>query len=71
MLAKNQYRVRTLKLEIDLSALALVRRYGWTFIFNAYYTAIGLNQIDDNIIISMDTVFNSILGVRKFDPREV
>jgi predicted nucleic acid-binding protein len=57
--------------EIDLLALALIRQYGFTSIFDAYYAATALNQIEDHIIISTDTVFDCIPGIRRMDPREI
>jgi len=56
---------------IDLLALALVRQYGITSIFDAYYAATALNQIEDHTIISTDTVFNTIPGIKRIDPREI
>lgn len=56
---------------IDLLALTLMRQYGLTSIFDAYYAATALNQIEDNTIISTDTVFNTIPGIKRIDPREI
>jgi hypothetical protein len=56
--------------EIDLLALALIRQYGFTSIFDAYYAATALNQIEDHIIISTDTIFDCIPGIKRMDPRE-
>ncbi len=57
--------------EIDLLALALIRQYGFTSIFDAYYAATALNQVDDHTIISTDSVFDCIPGIRRIDPRKV
>jgi hypothetical protein len=57
--------------EIDLLALVLIRQYGFTSIFDAYYAATALNQIEDHIIISTDTAFNCIPGIKRMDPREI
>ena len=57
--------------EIDLLALALIRQYGFTSIFDAYYAATALNQIEDHIIISTDTVFDCMPGIKRMDPREI
>jgi predicted nucleic acid-binding protein len=57
--------------EIDLLALALIRQYGFTSIFDAYYAATALNQIEDHIIISTDTAFDCIPGIKRMDPREI
>jgi predicted nucleic acid-binding protein len=57
--------------EIDLLALALVRQYGLTSIFDAYYAATALNQVEDHTIISTDTAFDCIPGIKRVDPREI
>ena len=57
--------------EIDLLALALIRQYGFTSLFDAYYAATALNQVDDNTIISTDTVFDCIPGIKRIDPRRI
>ncbi|MEM2239574.1 MAG: PIN domain-containing protein [Candidatus Bathyarchaeia archaeon] len=57
--------------EIDLLALALVRQYGISSIFDAYYAATALNQVPDHTIISTDTVFDTIPGIKRIDPREL
>jgi predicted nucleic acid-binding protein len=57
--------------EIDLLAMTLIRQYGFTSIFDAYYAATALNQIEDHIIISTDTAFDCIPGIKRMDPREI
>ena len=57
--------------EIDLLALALIRQYGFTSLFDAYYAATALNQVDDHIIISTDTVFDCMPGIKRMDPRKI
>ena len=57
--------------EIDLLALALIRQYGFTSIFDAYYAATALNQIEDHTIISTDTIFDCIPGIKRIDPLEI
>ncbi len=57
--------------EIDLLALALIRQYRFASIFDAYYAATALNQVDDHIIISTDTVFDRLPGIKRIDPREL
>ena len=57
--------------EIDLLALAVIRQYGFTSIFDAYYAATALNQVEDRTIISTDTVFDCIPGIKRIDPREM
>ncbi|MEM3104655.1 MAG: PIN domain-containing protein [Candidatus Bathyarchaeia archaeon] len=57
--------------EIDLLALALIRQYGISSIFDAYYAATAVNQVPDHTIISTDTVFDTIPGIKRIDPREL
>ena len=57
--------------EIDLLALVLMRQYGFTSIFDAYYAATALNQVEDHTIISTDKVFDCIPGLKRIDPRQV
>ena len=57
--------------EIDLLALVLMRQYGFTSIFDAYYAATALNQIEDHTIISTDKVFDCIPGLIRIDPRKI
>ena len=57
--------------EIDLLALALIRQYGFASIFDAFYAATALNQIEDHIIISTDTAFDCVPGIKRMDPREI
>jgi len=57
--------------EIDLLALTIIRQYGINSIFDAYYAATALNQIPDHTILSTDTVFDAIPGIKRIDPREL
>jgi predicted nucleic acid-binding protein len=57
--------------EIDLLALVLMRQYGFTSIFDAYYAATALNQIEDHTIISTDKVFDCVPGLVRIDPRKI
>ena len=57
--------------EIDLLALALIKRYNLGSIFDAYYAATVLNQVPDRVIKSADTVFDRIPGLVRVDPREL
>ena len=57
--------------EIDLLALVLMRQYGFTSIFDAYYAATALNQVEDHTIISTDKVFDCIPGLKRIDPRQI
>jgi predicted nucleic acid-binding protein len=57
--------------EIDLLALVLMRHYGFTSIFDAYYAATALNQVEDHTIVSTDEVFDCIPGLKRTDPRKI
>jgi predicted nucleic acid-binding protein len=57
--------------EIDLLAYVLIRQYQFTSIFDAYYAATALNQIEDHTIISTDEVFDCIPGLVRIDPRRI
>jgi len=56
---------------IDLLAFTLMRQYNLTSIFDAYYTATVLNKVPDHTIISTDTVFDKIPGIKRIDPRKL
>lgn len=57
--------------EIDLLALVLIRQHGLTSIFDAYYAATALNQVEDQTIVSTDKVFDAVPGIRRIDPRKI
>jgi predicted nucleic acid-binding protein len=57
--------------EIDLLALALMKQYDLTSIFDAYYAATAANQVDDHTIISTDSVYDRIPAVRRRDPKTI
>ncbi|MCL5876716.1 MAG: PIN domain-containing protein [Candidatus Bathyarchaeota archaeon] len=57
--------------EIDLLALVLLRQYNFSSIFDAYYAATALNQVEDHTIISTDKVFDCIPGLVRLDPRKI
>lgn len=57
--------------QIDLLALTLMKQYKMGSIFDAYYAATALNQVPDRSIISTDTVFDTIPGITRIDPREI
>ncbi|MEM2865007.1 MAG: PIN domain-containing protein [Candidatus Bathyarchaeia archaeon] len=57
--------------EIDLLALALMRQYGLRSIFDAYYAATALNQVEDHTIISTDGVYDAIPSLIRIDPRNL
>lgn len=56
---------------IDLLAITLMRQYGFTSVFDAYYAATALNQIEDHTIISTDKVFDCLPGIIRIDPRKI
>lgn len=57
--------------EIDLLALTLMRQYNIRSIFDAYYAATALNQVDDHTIISTDDIYDAIPGLIRVDPRNL
>lgn len=57
--------------EVDLLALALMKQYNIDSIFDAYYAATALNQVPDHTIISTDTIFDRIPGIKRIDPRKL
>ena len=57
--------------EIDLLALVLLRQYSFGSIFDAYYAATALNQVEDHTIVSTDKVFDCIPGLIRIDPRKL
>lgn len=57
--------------QIDLLALTLMRQYRFTSIFDAYYAATVLNQVEDHTIVSTDAVFDCLPGIKRIDPRKI
>lgn len=57
--------------EIDLLALTLISQYKLTSIFDAYYAATCLNQVEDHTIISADSVYDKIPGIKRMDPKDL
>lgn len=57
--------------EIDLTALALMKQYTLTSIFDAYHAATALEQDPDQTIVSTDDVFDRVPGLKRKDPREL
>jgi len=51
--------------------MVLMRQYGFSSIFDAYYAAAALNQVEDRTIISTDKVFDCVPGLVRIDPREI
>ena len=77
---RNQARMATLEnityidatKEIYLSALELMNTYGVTSIFDAIYAATTLTEkVPDNTIISTDSVYEKIRGIKRIDPRKI
>ena len=57
--------------EIDLIAFSLMVHYKITSIFDAYYAATALNQVEDHVIISTDHVYDKVPGITRIDPRQL
>jgi predicted nucleic acid-binding protein len=57
--------------EVDLLALVLMKQYGIGSIFDAYHAATVLNMEGDHTIISTDSVFDKVPGIKRLDPREI
>ena len=53
--------------EVELLALVLMIQFNLNFIFDAYYASTALNQVPDHTIISTDTIFDKIPGIRRVD----
>lgn len=56
--------------EIDLLALALMRQYGISSLFDAYHAATCLNADPDYRICSTDQTYDKIPGITRTDPRD-
>jgi len=57
--------------EVDLLALALMKQYRLTSIFDAYHAATALNQVEDHVLVSTDEVFDGVPGLKRVDPRQI
>jgi len=57
--------------EIILAAMSLMLEYNLSSIFDAYYAATALFSDPDRTIISTDTIYDRIPGVKRVDPREL
>lgn len=57
--------------EIDFLALTLMRQYNLKSIFDAYYAATALNQVEDHIIISAADIYDTIPGLKRVDPKKL
>ncbi|MBN2334463.1 type II toxin-antitoxin system VapC family toxin [Candidatus Bathyarchaeota archaeon] len=57
--------------EVDLLALVLMKQYQIASIFDAYHAATALNMEKDHTIVSTDTVFDKVPGLKWVDPRSL
>ncbi|MEM4445091.1 MAG: PIN domain-containing protein [Thermofilum sp.] len=57
--------------EVDLLALTLMKQFKLSSTFDAYYAATALNQVPDHTIVTTDTVYDRIPGLKRVDPREL
>lgn len=58
-------------LELDLTALALMKQYKFTSIFDAHHAAATLEQDEEKINVSTDDVYDKVPGPTRKDPRNV
>jgi len=55
-----------------LAALSVMGTYGITSIFDALYAAIALSaKVPDHTIVSTDSKYDAIKGLKRIDPREL
>ena len=57
--------------EVDLLSIVLMQQYMLSSIFDAYHAATALNQVSDHTIISTDTVFDRVPGLKRINPEEI
>ena len=57
--------------EVSLAALTLMIEYGLSSIFDAYYAATALLMDPDRTIVSTDSAYDSVPGLRRVDPRDL
>ncbi len=57
--------------ETDLLAFVMMKQYGITSLFDAYHAATALGVEEDHIIVSTDTVFDKVPGIKRIDPRDL
>lgn len=58
--------------EIMISALELMSTYQMSSVFDAIYAATTLtNLVPDHVILSTDTAYDKIPGLKRIDPREL
>ncbi len=55
--------------EDDLAAISLMRQYGLSSIFDAYYAALALREGEP--LISTDRAYDKIPGIKRVDPRDI
>lgn len=56
--------------DADMLAVSLIKQFGLTSIFDAYYAATCLSKVEDRTMVSADGVYDRIPGIRRIDPRE-
>lgn len=57
--------------ETDLLAFVIMKQYGISSLFDAYHAATALSVEDDHTIVSTDTVYDKIPGIKRVDPRDL
>jgi predicted nucleic acid-binding protein len=57
--------------EISLTAMTLMLEYDMSSIFDAYYAATALLSDPDRTVISTDSIYERIPGIKRKDPREI
>jgi hypothetical protein len=57
--------------EISLTAMTLMLEYNLSSIFDAYYAATALLSDPDRTVISTDSIYERIPGIKRKDPREI
>lgn len=57
--------------ETDLLAFVMMKQYGTSSLFDAYHAATTLSVEDDHTIVSTDTVYDKIPGIKRVDPRDI
>jgi predicted nucleic acid-binding protein len=57
--------------EVDLLSIVLMKQYMLTSLYDAYHAATALNQVADHTIISSDTIFDKVPGLKRIDPNKI
>lgn len=61
----------TTSTDTDLLALSLIATYRLSSIFDAYHAAACLLHDPDHTMVSTDSVYDKILGLKRVDPRDL